>query len=1101
MIMQKRFLLLLAGLLVVFSLKADHLSNILQLTARMNGGNEVPAVTTDAQGLGIFTLNDVKNTININVSVSALSGPITGIHIHEGAPDENGGVIFNLTDFVSGNRVKTVLEKLSPAEISKFLSGAYYLNVHTDANPGGEIRAQILLETDFRYSASLSGDQEVPAVVTDAFGVGVFNLAKSGYKLQVKVVVSGLSGPITGAHFHNAAMGMNGGVVQDLSSFVDGNVITATVDPAAYIDEIRAGNIYINVHTDANPGGEIRGQLILNETLFFDAFLDGSQENPVIVTDAEGVASISVSNDLSTIFYDVAVDGLSGPITGIHLHSGGAGSNGGVVLNLTDDINGNRVAGNASITLDLLNTMLRGGIYLNVHTDANPGGEIRGQVYKLAREAYSYEFSGGQEVGPTDSQGTGAGMVTIDRDQSNAHFMMVVSGLSAAIDAAHFHNAPAGVNGGVIFDLSSFFNAQGGAYGYWTENDAPPFANSPMFRSNQVYVNVHTANFPGGEIRANIVRSRDFFVQLPRNPQFGGELLIAARMTGGQEVPAVTTDAVGVTSLLINESRDEILLNASVNGLSGPITGAHIHEAPAGENGGVVFDLTSFIVGNRIKATLSDFTSEQLTKFLTNAYYLNVHTEANPGGELRAQLTLEKDITYRADLDGDQEVPAVITDAIGLATFNYTNVVNALEINVVVNGLSGPIASAHFHNAAAGTNGDVVEDLSGLIKGNRIQGIVFPEGYLDALNAGEIYINVHTEDNPGGEIRGQVMLDGNLTYDTWLSGAQEVPPATTSANGFAAVSLAPDFSSMTVRAIVNGLSGDITGAHFHEAALGSGGGVVVNLSDGIDGNEISMTVDGTLITDDLINAFNKGNIYLNVHTAGFPGGEVRGQVYRLTRDGYGYDLCPEQETGMVDAPLATGGGMASIDRWSSNTHVMVVVSGLTGDITGAHIHEAAAGIDGGVVLNLTDLFNNGGAFAYISEGFTTEIADSIKAGSAYVNVHTAAHAGGEVRGQIVRSLDCSLPVSTSEEHSIFKELSLSPNPATDELNVRFSAESFQPATVTVYDLTGKAIFSQSFEIFEQNNLIRLDVNSLLPGFYLLSISDGTTAVARKFIRK
>ncbi len=99
------------------------------------------------------------------------------------------------------------------------------------ANPSGEIRGQILLETDFRYSTMLTGDQEVPAVMTDAVGIGVFNLSKSGYKLQVKVVVDGLSGPITGAHFHNAPAGMNGGVVQDFTADVVGNVITATVDP------------------------------------------------------------------------------------------------------------------------------------------------------------------------------------------------------------------------------------------------------------------------------------------------------------------------------------------------------------------------------------------------------------------------------------------------------------------------------------------------------------------------------------------------------------------------------------------------------------------------------------------------------------------------------------------------------------------------------------------------------------------------------------------------------------------------------------------------------------------------------------------------------
>ena len=107
--------------------------------------------------------------------------------------------------------------------------------------------------------------------------------------------------------------------------------------------------------------------------------------------------------------------------------------------------------GSQALSADLLNSLLSGGIYLNIHTEANPGGEIRGQVYRLAREGYLYDFSGGQEVPAVESGGTGVGMASIDRDQSNTHFMLVVSGLSAPIDAGHFHEARPGANGGVVF--------------------------------------------------------------------------------------------------------------------------------------------------------------------------------------------------------------------------------------------------------------------------------------------------------------------------------------------------------------------------------------------------------------------------------------------------------------------------------------------------------------------------------------------------------------------------------------------------------------------------------------------------------------------------
>jgi hypothetical protein len=84
---------------------------------------------------------------------------------------------------------------------------------------------------------------------------------------------------------------------------------------------------------------------------------DSSEEVPAVATNAEGVAAITVCSDLSTVCYNVALTGLSGPITGAHFHGGAAGINGGVVLNLNNDVNGNRITGSADLTPQLLNAM------------------------------------------------------------------------------------------------------------------------------------------------------------------------------------------------------------------------------------------------------------------------------------------------------------------------------------------------------------------------------------------------------------------------------------------------------------------------------------------------------------------------------------------------------------------------------------------------------------------------------------------------------------------------------------------------------------------------------------------------------------------------
>ena len=1074
---------------------ADHLSSSLMFTARMNGANEVPAVSTTAEGLGIITFDEKKSTMYVNVSLSSLSGDISGIHIHEGAVGENGPVIFNLTPFLNGNRVKGTIRNITRDQFGKFVSGAYYLNAHTAANPGGEIRGQVLLETDHRFAAQLSGANEVPAVATAGEGLFIANLSKSETEVKFHMVFRGLSSDITGAHIHNAPAGANGGVIFDLSGFISGNLIDGTWDPTGFVDALKAGELYVNVHTVNNPGGEIRGQLLLADGLQFDALLDADQENPSTGSIGRGVAMITVSPDLSSVEYYVVFDSLTGDLTGAHFHAGIAGTNGGVVLDLTDDISGNTISGSSPINIDFLNALLSGGIYINLHTDENPGGEIRGQVYKLAREPYMFDMNGGQEVPPVTTSGTGAGIVTIDRDQTNAHYMIVYSNLEGNFTASHFHNGKPGENGGVIFDLTSSFNDVGGAYGYWDQSDTPAFDASPLFRENEVYVNVHTDLNPGGEIRGNVIRVRDLFTAEPFDPKFESSLTFVAELNGDNEVPAVATDALGLATIYIGEDRTSATINVTVSGLSGPITGAHIHDGVEGTNGPVVLPLT--VIGNRIQMDIDGITSGQLEKLLSGAYYINVHTAANPGGEIRGQIFLEQDITFVAGMSGENEVPAVTTNGRGLGVFHYTIGTLTLDVNVQVTELSGDITGAHLHTGAPGANGPVAIDLMPLLNGNTIQGTVdLTIDNLIALASGNLYVNVHTADNPGGEIRGQLDYQNGLGFDGWMSGLQENPVATTAGTGLAVATVSNDLSSIEVWMVSDGLSGAVGAAHFHMASLGNNGGVVLDLSSGVIDNDIHFTGP---VPEAVVSALLSGEIYINAHTPAFPGGEIRGQMYRLARDGYAFDLCPEQEVGNIDAPSAVGSGVVTIDRLHSNLNILVGIDGLTGPLTGAHFHEAPIGVNGGVIVDLTDFFADGFVSGY-GIGTDTALVNRLRNGSVYVNVHTDANPGGEIRGQVVKENLCELPVGVDELDDLVQDVILSPVPVSESLNVTMNTNTNTELTMSVTDMSGKLLSTDHFQMTAGNNKVQIDTENLSPGFYILMISNGHAARAYKFVR-
>ena len=120
-------------------------------------------------------------------------------------------------------------------------------------------------------------------------------------------------------------------------------------------------------------------------------------------------------------------------------------------------------------------------------------------------------------------------------------------------------------------------------------------------------------------------------------------------------------------------------------------------------------------------------------------------------------------VSFEVPLTGAQEVPPVQTPGSGSAALTYDAATRALTWKVTFSGLSSPATMAHFHGpAAVGKNAGVKLGISQ--KGaSEVASPVSGEATLspdDAklLEAGEMYINVHSKNHSAGEIRGQVML-------------------------------------------------------------------------------------------------------------------------------------------------------------------------------------------------------------------------------------------------------------------------------------------------------------------------------------------------------
>ena len=592
------------------------------------------------------------------------------------------------------------------------------------------------------------------------------------------------------------------------------------------------------------------------------------------------------------------------------------------------------------------------------------------------------------------------------------------------------------------------------------------------------------------------------------NPQFSSDIIITAKLSGSNEVPAVTTDAVGVATVHFNESFTQATVNATISNLSSPFTGAHIHTGKPGENGGVLLALSDDFKNGRLTSEIIVVDSSLLGQLINGELYLNIHTENNPSGELRGNLKLEAPESFAGFLAGEAEVPALDVAGTGLVSVHYTSNTNVLEINALVDGLTGPITGAHLHLAAEGENGGVVENLTDFIAGNAIKVKLQAGDYIDALQTGNIYLNIHTEANPNGELRAQLEFTDGVIIDTWLNSEQETADQLTvgedNALGLGLFQISATLDTLNYFVQLSSLTTFAAAAHLHNAPLGTTGEVVFNMTDGLAKNLIvgtDLPIDKALVKNIL-----SGDIYLNVHTAANPDGEIRGQLYRLARAGYAYDICAEQEIpAPTGAGTVSGSGMFAFNRDMDEAHLMVVVNELSSTFAGAHIHNAAMGETGGVIFPFTDNFSNGGAFLYFTGDseipFNADFAEIIRSGNGYINIHTANNAAGEVRGQIIKTLECPLlSTSTIEVGNEIVTFEVYPNPATDQLTLfvpNMSVQVLAALELNIFNNVGQKVK----QIVNVSTNQTINISDLSAGMYYLTLSTAGTTSGIKFYKE
>jgi hypothetical protein len=289
------------------------------------------------------------------------------------------------------------------------------------------------------------------------------------------------------------------------------------------------------------------------------------------------------------------------------------------------------------------------------------------------------------------------------------------------------------------------------------------------------------------------------------------------------------------------------------------------------------------------------------------------------------------DTFFTANVDGAQEVPPTGSPAVGFGRVMLNESETQIVASVYYSGLGSGVVLGHIHGPSGpGGNAPVLFDLApqtGVTEGS-VVGATFAitPSQVQQLKSGQLYFNIHTTNFPGGEIRGQLRVDPALT--TSLSGAQEVPGVATPGSGRAFISLNASRTQALVTVRWNALSANASMAHLHAARSGVEGGIICDLAP-------DAVTNGTVVdrlcalTPTQAEALRTGQIYVNVHTATNPDGEVRGQVKRS------WNPCDFDGDGKSDKVIVRNTGSA-LQWWvlrSSNASVEIFNWGLTEDFS------------------------------------------------------------------------------------------------------------------------------------------------------------------------
>lgn len=242
-------------------------------------------------------------------------------------------------------------------------------------------------------------------------------------------------------------------------------------------------------------------------------------------------------------------------------------------------------------------------------------------------------------------------------------------------------------------------------------------------------------------------------------------------------------------------------------------------------------------------------------------------------------VTVSNSPTIEIFASAAEVFPRTNSTATGTGELSFNLISGAVSGGVTLSAITATVA--HIHAGIAGTNGPVIIDFlqsgSDPNRWDAEAGATLTADQIDALLAGELYVNVHSAAYPSGEIRGQIKPEGISVGLATLSGANVVPPIANMADGFAAMTLDSASNTATVHVHTSGVD-DATEAHLHDAPVGENAAAPLYSLMKDPALPTHWSLEQQAITQADADALGSDRLYVDVHTPSAPDGALRGQL-------------------------------------------------------------------------------------------------------------------------------------------------------------------------------------------------------------------------------